>query len=124
MSAAPVLAPVAQPRARKTGLEVVPTPAPAKGLIRMVVASVLVLASAFGIAFHLNTQMVQGAYDLKNIRVELSEATAREATLEQEVISVSTPEKLRATASKFGMVPVQSVAYLDLATGVISNPTE
>ncbi|MDO5025573.1 MAG: hypothetical protein Q4E03_03525 [Trueperella sp.] len=124
MSVAPVLAPATRTDSQKTGLAVVPTPAPARGFFWIAVASGLVVASAVGTSFHLNTQMAQGAYDLKNIRVELSEATAREATLEQEIISVSTPEKLRATASEFGMVPVQSVAYLDLTTGVISNPQE
>ena len=81
----------------------------------------LFLAS-IGVAFHLNTLMIQGAYDVKNISVELNEVAAREATLQKEVIGVSTPHELRARADALGLVAAEGALHVDLDTGVITAP--
>lgn len=104
------------------GLQVVPAPAPARGFFLTVFLCVAIFLGSFGVAFHLNTRMVQGAYDIKNITVELNEAEAREATLTKQVIAVSTPQQLRDKASDLGLVPAPAAAHVDLATGVVTAP--
>lgn len=114
-------APQSRPVISAPGLKFVPTPAPARGFFRAVLICALLFIGSFGLAFHLNTLMVQGAYDIKNINVELNEVSAQEATLRQEVITVSTPDKLRTSASNLGMVPASELKHLDVGTGAITG---
>ncbi len=117
-------APSSRPVIEMPGLTVVPTPSPARGFYGTVIVCLAILVGSLGVAFHLNTLMIQGAYDVKNISVELNEVAAREATLEKEVLGVSTPNELRARADALGLVPAQGALHVDLETGVITAPAE
>lgn len=117
-------APTSRPVIEMPGLSVVPTPAPARGFWGAVLMCALLLIGSFSVAFHLNTRMVQGAYEIKNISVELNEAAAREATLKKDVIAVATPQQLRARAEGLGLVPATNALHVDLETGVITAPAQ
>ncbi|MDP9807008.1 hypothetical protein J2S70_001590 [Trueperella bonasi] len=117
-------APSTRPVIEMPGLEVVPTPAPARGFFGTVFVCLALFVGSISVAFHLNTLMIQGAYDVKNINVELNEVTAREATLEKEAIGVSTPHELRKRASSLGLVPAEAALHIDLETGVITAPAK
>lgn len=117
-------APSSRPVIEMPGLSVVPTPAPARGFWSVVLVCLLLLVASFSVAFHLNTRMVQGAYEIKNISVELNEAAAREATLKKDVIAVATPQQLRARAEGLGLVPAGGAQHIDLETGVITAPAQ
>ncbi|MCI7305633.1 MULTISPECIES: hypothetical protein [Trueperella] len=117
-------APSSRPVIEMPGLSVVPTPAPARGFWSVVLVCLLLLVASFSVAFHLNTRMVQGAYEIKNISVELNEAAAREATLKKDVIAVATPQQLRARAEGLGLVPAVGAQHIDLETGVITAPAQ
>lgn len=117
-------APSSRPVIEMPGLSVVPTPAPARGFWSVVLVCLLLAAASFSVAFHLNTRMVQGAYEIKNISVELNEAAAREATLKKDVIAVATPQQLRARAEGLGLVPAVGAQHIDLETGVITAPAQ
>ncbi|MFP7695980.1 hypothetical protein [Trueperella sp. LYQ143] len=114
--------PASRPVIEMPGLRVVPAPAPARGFFGTVLLCLVLFLGSLGVAFHLNTRMVQGAYDLKNINVELNEVSAREATLEKEAITVSTPAVLKAKAQQLGLVPAGAALHIDLETGVITAP--
>ncbi|MDP9800256.1 hypothetical protein J2S49_000332 [Arcanobacterium wilhelmae] len=111
----------ASPVISAPGLSVVPTPAPARGFFGTVALCAAIFLGAMGLAFHLNTLMVQGAYDLKNINVQISEVSAKAATLEKEVISVSAPAQLEQAAKKQGMAPATATKFLDPNTGKIAE---
>lgn len=115
-------APAVRPVIDMPGLTVVPTPAPARGFVGTVAICLVLFLGSLGVAFHLNTLMIQGAYDVKNINVELNEVAAREATLEKEVLGVSTPGELQARADALGLVPAEGALHVDLETGVITAP--
>lgn len=116
------LAPKSRPVLDAPGLQVVPTPAPARGFIGTVIVCAVLILGAFGVAFHLNTLMVAGAYELRGINVEYNEVSAREATLMSEVIAVSSPENLREAATKLGMAPADRMLHLDIESGTITEP--
>lgn len=118
------IAPKSRPVLEATSLRVVPTPAPARGFVATVIVCAALILGAFGVAFHLNTLMVAGAYDLKDINVEYNEVAAREATLVSQVIQVSSPDSLREAAADFGMEPAQTMLHLDVESGVITAPRE
>lgn len=115
------IAPATRPIIDAPGLHVVPTPAPARGFFGAVLLCALLFIGSLGVAFHLNTLMVSGAYELKNISLEYNEVSAREATLRSEVIEVSTPKKLQQAATDLKMVPAPMILHLDLDAGVVST---
>ncbi|QOR48431.1 hypothetical protein INS90_03955 [Trueperella pecoris] len=117
-------APSSRPVIEMPGLSVVPTPAPARGFWGAVFLCLALFIGSLSVAFHLNTRMVQGAYEIKNISVELNEVAAREATLTKDVIAVSTPNELRARAEQLGLVPAVDARHVDLETGVITAPAQ
>ncbi|VEI12607.1 hypothetical protein [Trueperella bialowiezensis] len=116
------IAPNYRPVIQAPGLSVVPTPAPARSFISTVFVCIGLVVGAVVGAFHLNTLMIQGAYDVKNISVELNEMVAREATLKKDVLGLSTPGELRVRADALGLVPAQGARHVNLETGVITAP--
>ncbi|USR80024.1 hypothetical protein [Arcanobacterium pinnipediorum] len=104
------------------GLQVVPTPATTRGFIGTVVLCATLFLGALAAAFYLNTLMVAGAYELKDIVVEHNEVAARVATLESEVITNTSPHHLRNAAQDLGMVPATDMLYIDVEAGAVSAP--
>ncbi|MGO1591192.1 MAG: hypothetical protein ACTHW1_03885 [Ancrocorticia sp.] len=105
-------------------LELVPTPAPARGFYGTVILCVSLFLGAFGLVFFLNTQMVATAYELQNVNQQINEAAATESTLMGEVVSVSTPEGLAQQADDLGLVPAEDIRHLDLKTGTVVLPAD
>ncbi|QJC21604.1 hypothetical protein [Arcanobacterium buesumense] len=117
-------APASRPIIEVPGLSVVPTPAAARGFFGTVLLCAILFFGALATAFYLNTLMVAGAYELKDINVKHNEVAAREATLRSEVISVSSPDQLRHAAQGIGMVSATSLLHIDIETGAVTAPTE
>ncbi|ADH92401.1 hypothetical protein EBF03_03250 [Arcanobacterium haemolyticum] len=115
--------PSSRPIIEAPGLHVVPTPAPARGFFGTVLLCATIFLGSLGTAFYLNTLMVAGAYELKDITIEQNALSAREATLSREVNTNSSPDQLRSLAKKFGMVPATSMLYVDTETGAITGPS-
>ncbi|MDO4888327.1 MAG: hypothetical protein Q3979_06450 [Actinomycetaceae bacterium] len=106
------------------GLKLVPTPAPKRGFFGTVVICALLVIGSFGTVFVLNTRMVDTAYQVQSVQRELNEAAAKEATLQDQVVSASTPQGLAKRAQELGLVPATDVQHLDLQTGEIVSPVE
>ncbi|MBM7825601.1 hypothetical protein JOD55_001428 [Arcanobacterium pluranimalium] len=115
------VSPHSRPVIAAPGLKVVPSPAPARGLFTTVITCLLIFVASITLAFYLNTRMVQGAYELKTIKVELSKVEARMDTLQGDVVGLSTPDRLRENATKLGMVPATEWRHIDVASGAIAG---
>ncbi|MFC5369919.1 hypothetical protein [Arcanobacterium bovis] len=115
------VSPQSRPVIAAPGLKVVPSPAPARGMFTTVIACLLIFVASITLAFYLNTRMVQGAYELKTIKVELSKVEARMDTLQGDVVGLSTPDRLRENAAKLGMVPATDLRHIDVASGAITG---
>ncbi|WP_124055004.1 hypothetical protein [Arcanobacterium ihumii] len=115
------VSPKSRPVLAAPGLKVVPSPAPARGLFGTVTACLLIFVVSITLAFYLNTRMVQGAYELKTIKVELSKVEARMDTLQGDVVGLSTPDRLRENAAKLGMVTAKDLRHIDVASGAITG---
>ncbi|AWE42597.1 MULTISPECIES: hypothetical protein [unclassified Actinobaculum] len=105
-------------------LELVPTPAPVRGFVGTVIACLALFLGAFGVVFFLNTQLVSTAYEIQSVHQEINAATAKEATLQDELVDVSTPQGLTAKAKQLGLVPATEIQHLDLATGSVIAPVD
>ncbi len=105
-------------------LELVPTPAPARGFYGTVILCAALFFGAFATVFFLNTQMVATAYEIQSVNQQINESTATESTLMDKVVSVSTPEALQQRANELGLVAAEDVRHLDLATGSVVLPAD
>ena len=105
-------------------LELVPTPAPTRGFMGTVAVCVALFVGAFGAVFMLNNQMVATAWEIQQAQKELTAVSAKEATLEDQVVYAATPAALRDKAEALGLVQAESVLHLDVATGAVINPSE
>ncbi|MCI7551080.1 MAG: hypothetical protein PUK40_05660 [Actinomycetaceae bacterium] len=101
-------------------LRVVTSPAPSRGLFFVIGLCIAIFFTALVMCFSLNTLMVKGAYDVKEIKLELSGVQAREETLMGQVVELSTPVQLAKSASDLGMVPAESLSHIDLEAGTAS----
>ena len=92
-----------------------------RGVFSLVIGGLLALGLVAMLV--INTSMAQGAFEVSALRAEKAQLAEQEATLDQEVSALGTPESLEAKARALGMVPSQSPAFLSLADGsVLGRP--
>lgn len=116
-------APQSRPIISAPGLQVVASPAPSRTFFGTLIICCVIFLTSIILAFSLNTLLVQGAYELKSLKVELDEADAHINTLEGELVGLSSPAKLSENATKLGMKPATEMRYLNLETGTIADST-
>lgn len=125
--------PVSQPRPARpqrailTGvptLRLVATPSAARGIIPTVIASIAMIVAALIGSFLLQNHMVQDAYELQKINKQINVTTGEVETLQNDLITQSTPTSLAQKASGLGMEPATSTAYVDLATGQVLDASQ
>lgn len=116
------------PRIRRrpviTGLpriEVVPTPAPMRGLVATVLTCALLFVGALAMVFHLNTKMVDGAYEIQRTHILLNDLADERDRLSEGISKASTTSALRSQAEEMGLVPATEIRHLDLSTGVVTG---
>ncbi|MDO5723487.1 MAG: hypothetical protein Q4P33_03670 [Flaviflexus sp.] len=102
-------------------IEVVPTPAPMKGLAATVVTCALIFLGALAAVFVLNTKMVDGAYEIQRTNVLLNDLADERERLYEGVTEASTTSALRGSAEEMGMVPATEIRHLDLEAGVVTQ---
>jgi len=119
-SSRPFISPVPQRESSgKPLLQVVPTPAPARGFFATIIACVLIGLAAFAAVFALNTKMVDTAFEIREQRVILNSLLTTRAGLEDQLAGASTAQVLQDRAAEMGMVPAVNLIHLDLATGTL-----
>ena len=102
------------------GLSVVPAPAPSGGFFGTLILCTAIFLTAVIAAFCLNTKMVEGAYEVRTMKMDLSRVESDAEALSTAVMSLSTPDRLQKSASDLGMVPAADVKYLNYKSGKIT----
>lgn len=103
-------------------LTVVPTPARRHGFVGTVIACIALFVGSFGAVFLLNNQMVAAAFEIQQINKEINSVQARQQTLENQVVSASTPLGLEAKANELGLEPATSILHVNVQTGAVLDP--
>ncbi len=111
-----------RPAASFPRLQLVPTPAPARGFFGTVAVCAMVFLGTFGAVFFLNTQMVSTAYEIQQVQRQINVESAREATLKDEVVYASTPRGLIQAAENLGLEKATVVLHLDVESGTVISP--
>ena len=117
----PAASSLSRPVVEVPALSVVPSPAPRKGFRITVLVCALLFAGALLFASYLNTRMVAGAYQIKDIKSDISAAQMREDSLQTSALGESSPDRLRAKAADLGMVPAQDLRELNVLDGTLSS---
>lgn len=96
-------------------LRIVPTPAPKQGFVATVLICVGILLSAFIALFALNTSMMKTAFEIQSVEKQINLARSTEATLENEILRLSSPNELSKQAEELGLTPATGIRHIDLA---------
>jgi hypothetical protein len=103
-------------------LTAVPSAAPSHGGMLVTCASLL-LCGLLAVLL-LNMAMAEGSFDVHELQRSAGELAEAEAALEQEITAVSSPAALAEAASRMGMVPASSPAFLRLEDGAVLGVAE
>ena len=101
-------------------LSVVPSPAPRRGFMVTVFLCIALFVGALILAFYLNTRMVQGAYEITEIKTELAAVQMQEEALESKTLATTSPEGLEKKAKEIGMVPAGVLRNVNIEDGSIT----
>jgi len=93
---------------------------------RMPFVALIAFILAGGVAGLLlfNTQMQQGAFEIEHLQAEAAALSAVQQDQSMQLLRMSDPQRLAASARSLGMVAPSTPAFLDLATGrILGVPT-
>lgn len=98
-------------------LTAVPAAAPSHGGM-LVVCAGLILAGLLALLF-LNMSLAEGSFRAHELQKVVGELSETETALEQSITAVSSPASLANQATRMGMVPASSPAFLHLGDGAV-----
>ncbi len=86
-----------------------------------VTVAALLLIAAVVVPVVLNTQMAQRAYDIREQQLILNELERQQATLEQEILEVSSTQSLQEKAEGMGLVPAGVPGVISLEDSTVTG---
>ena len=86
-----------------------------------VTVAALLLIAAVVVPVVLNTQMAQRAYDIREQQLILNELERQQATLEQEILEVSSTQSLQEKAEEMGLVPAGVPGVISLEDSTVTG---
>ena len=89
----------------------------------LVVCAGLLLAGLLGVLL-LNMNLAEGSFRVHELQRTAGELAEAESALEQDITAISSPASLAAAASRMGMVPASSPAFLRLSDGAVLGVAE
>ncbi|MBR6459497.1 MAG: hypothetical protein IKS49_04975 [Actinomycetaceae bacterium] len=104
---------------RDIRLRIVPTPAPKQGFVATALICAAIVLGAFVALFILNTSMVKTAFEIQSVQKETNLAYSTEATLEDEILRLSSPNELSKHAKELGLTPASEIRHIDLAAETV-----
>ena len=124
MSAAPLRQPRPSSRPggsprRRDHLRAVAAPEQARSLVPFAWTCVLIVVAALASVLLLNTTMSEGAYERRDLKIELADLHQQRAALITALEANSSPRFLSTTAADLGMVPASTIGFISLEDGVV-----
>lgn len=100
-------------------LALVPPRAVQSARVPFVALIAVILAGGVAGLLLFNTQMQQGAFEIEHLQAEAATLSATQQDESMQLLRMSDPQRLAASARRLGMVAPPNPAFLDLATGRI-----
>lgn len=111
LAPAPHQAPARSPRPQ---LRAVAAPQQGRSIVPFAWACLAVVLSALGAVLILNTTMAEGAYDAREVKIEIANLHQERATALTQLEANAAPSALAAKAQALGMVPAERIGYVRL----------
>lgn len=116
--AAPTTAPATLPQ-RRDHLQAVSAPQQGRSLVPFAWGCVAIIIGALAGVLMLNTTMAQGAYERRDLKIELAELHQERAALITQLEANSAPQHLSSAARELGMVPAGASGVLSLEESAV-----
>lgn len=110
------LAPGHKPR---PALRAVPAPAQARSIAPFAWLCISIIVAALGAVLVLNTAMTEGAYDVRDLKIEIASLHQERAAALTQLEANAAPASLAADAAALGMVPAERLGFVSLADDAV-----
>ena len=117
-ASAPRTKPAEAPR-RREHLRAVAAPEQVRSMVPFAWACVSIVLGSMAAVLLLNTTMASGAYERRDLKVEIAELHQERSTLVTQLESNSSPQFLAKEASDMGMVPAETLGFISLEDAVV-----
>ena len=111
------------PGAPNTGsrghLRAVAAPEQARTLVPFAWACALIIIGALSAVLLVNTSMASGAYERRDLKIEIATLHEQRSSLVTQLEEKSAPARLGADARQLGMQPAHQFGFLSLANNVV-----
>jgi len=104
---------------RRDHLRAVAAPEQARSLVPFAWTCALIVIAALGAVLLLNTSMAQGAYERRDLKIEIAELHEQHASLVTKLEQKSSPDTLGYNARVLGMRPAKIIGFISLADNVV-----
>ncbi|NYI41771.1 hypothetical protein [Demequina lutea] len=104
---------------RREHLRPVPAPQHERSLAPFAWLCVMIVLGALGAVLALNTTMAGGAYQSRDLTIEIAALHQQRATALTKLESNAAPGALALQARSLGMVPADHIGFITLATGQV-----
>lgn len=105
-------------------LTVLARPEPARSSTPFVLLCSLIVAATLAALLVLNIEMSDTSYRITRLEMQSQRLTEEAQALQETNDRMGTPQELEKAARELGMVPVDTPAYIDLATGTVIGETD
>lgn len=100
-------------------LRPVQAPEQARSLMPFAILCVAVVVGALAAVLLINTTMAQGAYERRDLRIEIA-ALHKESAASLEILEENaSPATLASRASALGMAPAEALGFVSLSDGIV-----
>lgn len=106
-------------QAPRTHLRAVQAPEQARSLVPFAWLCAAIIVGALSSVLFLNTSMASGAYERRDLKIEIANLHEQRATLVTKLEQQSAPAQLGQDARRLGMVPAEQFGFLSLADSVV-----
>jgi hypothetical protein len=107
-----------EPR-RREHLRAVSAPAQARSLVPFTFACLAIILGSLVAVLIINTSMAKGAYERRDLKIEIADLHQQRATLLSELEGYSSPQLLANKAVALGMEPAPKLGFVSLESGTV-----
>ena len=104
---------------RRDHLRAVAAPEQARSLVPFAWTCALIVIAALSTVLLLNTSMAQGAYERRDLKIEIADLHEQHASLVTQLEQKSSPDQLGSDARDLGMKPATIIGFISIADNVV-----
>ena len=104
---------------RRDHLRAVAAPEQARSLVPFAWTCALIIIGALTAVLFINTSMARGAYERRDLKIEIAALHEQKATLVTKLEQKSSPDELGADARGLGMLPADRFGFISLADTLV-----